>query len=106
MLQTTGCARGVSLRNVLPAGRFFRSDDITASRVSIQAKHCRPGDIYVALTLASGDGHDEAELAIEKGAVGIVTERLLPLNVPQILVKDSREALGRICHELADRPTE
>lgn len=106
MLETTGCARGVSLRNILPKGQFFRSDDIVASRISTQAKHCRPGDVFVALTLAHNDGHEDAELALENGATAIVTERLLPLSVPQVIVRDTREALGQICHELAGHPTE
>jgi UDP-N-acetylmuramoyl-L-alanyl-D-glutamate--2,6-diaminopimelate ligase len=106
MLQTTSCARGVSLREVLPAGRFLGADDVFATRCAIDAKHCRAGDLYVAITQATRDGHEDVELAIERRASAIVTERLLPFDVPQIIVRDSREALGRICHELAGRPTE
>lgn len=106
MLQTTGRARGVSLRQLLPHGRILGSEDIVATRCIIDAKHCRAGDLFVAITGYQRDGHEDVDLAVERGATAVVTERLLPLDVPQIIVRDSREALGTICHELASRPTD
>lgn len=106
MLQTTGRARGVSLRQLLPAGRMLGVQDILATRCSIDAKHCRAGDVFVAVTQAHRDGHDEVDVAIERGASAVVTERLLPIDVPQVIVSDSRDALGSICQALASRPTD
>lgn len=42
------------------------------------------------------DGHNFVNAAIKKGAVAIVTERVLPVSVPQILVKNTRKALAHI----------
>lgn len=106
MLQTTGCARGVSVREVLPSARLLGGDDVIANRCSIDARHCRPGDLYFALTLTDRDGHDDVDVAIERGASAVVTERLLPIDVPQFIVRDSREALGRVCQAIAGNPTE
>lgn len=106
MLQTTGRARGVSLRQLLPSGRIIGGDDILATRCAIDAKQCRAGDLFVATTQYHRDGHEDVATAIERGASAVVAERLLPIDVPQIIVRDSREALGRICHALANRPTD
>jgi UDP-N-acetylmuramoyl-L-alanyl-D-glutamate--2,6-diaminopimelate ligase len=42
------------------------------------------------------DSHAYARQAMEQGAVAIITERVLDLNICQILVKDSRETIGLI----------
>lgn len=106
MLQITGRASGVRLRQILPAGRMHRSDDFVATRCCIDASACAPGDLFVALTQRRRDGHDEVEEAIERGASAVLCERLLPIDVPQCIVDDSRIALGHLAHELAGRPTD
>lgn len=66
---------------------------------------CRPGDAFVAWTGPVEDGHDLAHRAVRRGAAVVVTERLLPLHVPQLVVEDSRAAYARICHALAGFPS-
>ena len=65
---------------------------------------CRPGDVYVAIVDADGDGHDEVDKAVQRGAVAVVSERLVPTRVPCCVVPDSREAYGHICQRLAGQP--
>jgi UDP-N-acetylmuramoyl-L-alanyl-D-glutamate--2,6-diaminopimelate ligase len=64
--------------------------------------------VYVAVTTADWNGHDSDAVAaaVRHGAVAVVAERLLPVEVPLCLVPDSREALGVICQELAGRPAQ
>jgi UDP-N-acetylmuramoyl-L-alanyl-D-glutamate--2,6-diaminopimelate ligase len=40
------------------------------------------------------DGHDFAPNAIASGAVALVVERFLPLDVPQVKVSNVRQVLG------------
>ena len=42
------------------------------------------------------DSHERALEAVKNGAVAVVTERTLALDVPQLLVEDSRFALGKL----------
>ncbi len=42
------------------------------------------------------DGHDYAADAVAHGAVAIVVERLLPIKIPQVLVRDCRKAMAAI----------
>jgi UDP-N-acetylmuramoyl-L-alanyl-D-glutamate--2,6-diaminopimelate ligase len=59
----------------------------------------------VALVGREHDGHDYAHEAVRNGAIGVLCERPLPLSVPSYIVDDTREAFGRVCHELAGHPT-
>jgi UDP-N-acetylmuramoyl-L-alanyl-D-glutamate--2,6-diaminopimelate ligase len=98
-------AASVSLREALPTARFLRGGDVLVTSCSAEWQACRPGDVYFALTGATDDGHEHAAAALERGAVAIVAERLLPVDAPQVLVRDSRDAFGRVCQALAGNPS-
>jgi UDP-N-acetylmuramoyl-L-alanyl-D-glutamate--2,6-diaminopimelate ligase len=99
-------AQGVSLRQVLPEATFLGAGDIQAASCCDDSRGCRPGDLFAALEGARCDGHDYADEALANGASAILGERLLPLGVPMCLVRDSREAFGRVCQALAGHPAE
>ena len=52
--------------------------------------------LFFCLKGGGADGHAYAREAIQNGAVALVTERRLFVEVPQIVVKNAREALGRL----------
>jgi UDP-N-acetylmuramoyl-L-alanyl-D-glutamate--2,6-diaminopimelate ligase len=60
--------------------------------------------VYVAIVNAEGDGHDEVDKAVQRGAIAVVAERLVPTRVPCCVVPDTREAYGQICQRLAGQP--
>jgi UDP-N-acetylmuramoyl-L-alanyl-D-glutamate--2,6-diaminopimelate ligase len=95
----------VSLREALPKARWLREGDVLVTSCTSDWRVCRAGDVFFALTTAEGDGHEDAHLAVEKGAAAVVAERLLPVDAPQILVRDSRAALARVCQALAGHPS-
>jgi UDP-N-acetylmuramoyl-L-alanyl-D-glutamate--2,6-diaminopimelate ligase len=95
----------VSLRDVLPKARFLTGNDIQANSCSADWQSCRDGDLFVAVTTADDDGHEHVREAIERGAKAVVVERLVPVEVPQVIVKDSRVALARLCQALAGNPS-
>src|SRR5262245_28501036 len=95
----------VSLRDVLPKARFLSSTDVIAASCAADWRACRAGDVFFALTTADDDGHEHAADAIQRGATAVVAERLLPIEIPQILVRDSRAALARVCQALAGNPS-
>lgn len=104
MQQTVDCSGGVSLRDVLPHGRFYHTRNIRVRSICSNARLCRPGDLYIALVDADGDGHDDVSLAVQRGATAVVAERLIPTRVPCCVVNDSREAYGLLCQRLAGQP--
>lgn len=59
---------------------------------------CIPGDLH--------DGHDHAAAAVAGGAVVLLVERTLPLEVTQVLVGDARRALGPAAAEVFAQPAD
>ncbi len=84
------------LRQHLPAARAFNTSDIEFARVATDASDCCPGDLYIAIVTGDGDGHNDIELAIANGAVGILAERLLPTTSPLFIVDDTRTAFSEL----------
>ncbi|MBN2280709.1 MAG: UDP-N-acetylmuramoyl-L-alanyl-D-glutamate--2,6-diaminopimelate ligase [Candidatus Marinimicrobia bacterium] len=63
------------------------------------------GDLFVALVGEQFDAHDFAESAAKMGAAAIVVERFLPLNIPQIKVKNTKSALACLADRYYESPT-
>jgi UDP-N-acetylmuramoyl-L-alanyl-D-glutamate--2,6-diaminopimelate ligase len=97
---------GVSLRDLFTAARFLRAPDVRVTSCCTEADRCQPGDVYVAISSDRGDGHELAAEAVQRGATAVVAERLLPVEVPLVVVDDSRQALGEICQALVDHPSD
>lgn len=62
--------------------------------------------LYFCLTGGKQDGHLYAGEAVENGAVALVVEKPLPIFIPQIVVKDAREAMGIIASAFYGCPSE
>src|SRR5690554_3375610 len=79
-------------------GRLLASNAATQTigNVTIDSRQVVSGDLFIAIKGPSFDGHDYAEQALEKGAVAVVVERSMQLNGPQIIVENSRYALGQL----------
>lgn len=97
---------GVSLRDVLTSAQFVRTSDVRVTACCTKPEEVSPGDLFIAVTAAGSDGHDFADEAVRRGAAAVLAERLLPVGGPQVVVDDSREALGEICQELVGRPSD
>jgi len=97
---------GVSLRRILPTGRYSRATDLYFSSCCSDSRNCRPGDLFVALVGSDEDGHDHIAEAVERGAIGILSERFVSAPVPLCIVPDTRDAYGQICQALAGTPCE
>lgn len=96
----------LALSQVLAEVRFVACDDILAATIQDDADRCRPGDLFVARLTPSGDGHDDVDRAIARGAVGIVADRMLPTaGVPLAVVSDTNEAFARLAQALAGNPS-
>jgi len=71
--------------------------DVAFSAVSTDSRKIEPGQLFVALAGPNFDGHDYLNEVAGKGAVAALVEREVPdVALPQLLVGDSRLALGRL----------
>lgn len=95
----------VSLRFALSKAKLFGTADVSVTAVCTSAEDVRRGDLYAAVVDDDSDGHDDIAKAVERGACAVLTERLVPTSVPVAIVKDTREAVGRLCHQLAGKPS-
>lgn len=66
-------------------------DDVFADDRDVQ-----PGGLFCCVVGARTDGHDKAAAAVAAGAVALVCQQPLGLGVPEIVVSDTRLALGPV----------
>jgi UDP-N-acetylmuramoyl-L-alanyl-D-glutamate--2,6-diaminopimelate ligase len=64
-----------------------------------------PGALFFCVPGERADGHDFAGEAVAAGAVGLVVERELDLDVPQVLVADARAARAPMAARFWGDPT-
>ncbi|WP_417737441.1 glutamate ligase domain-containing protein [Rosistilla oblonga] len=98
-------SQDVSLRQLFPAARMISTPDMTVRRCSADASDCSPGDVFVA-GIDDTPADEAAAEAVAGGAIGIITEQLLPVSVPQCIVADAREAYAHLVSELAGKPSQ
>lgn len=68
--------------------------DVALSGVSYRSDTVRPGNAFFAIRGFAHDGHAFAEDAVAHGAALLVVERPLEIEVPQVVVADTRRALA------------
>lgn len=62
--------------------------------------------LFFCLTGGNVDGHTFATQAVKKGANALVVEKELPLNVPQIVVENTRISLAKMAARFYGNPEE
>lgn len=78
-------------------------DELVSGEVHTDSRKVVPGSIFYALPGEVTDGHLFAAKAVENGAVLLVVERELELDVPQVLVADGVTALAALAREVVAR---
>ncbi|CAM3989106.1 UDP-N-acetylmuramoyl-tripeptide--D-alanyl-D-alanine ligase [Vibrio neonatus] len=71
-------------------------DDLTIASVSTDSRNIPAQGLFVALVGERFDAHDFCEQAVAQGAVALLVDRELPLSIPQLLVEDTKIALGQL----------
>ena len=77
----------------------LHGDDSRFDGVSTDTRTIREGELFVALEGPNFDGRDYIDVARDKGAAGAVVSTLVDdaaAEIPQIVVGDSRRALGQL----------
>ncbi len=82
-----------------PSAGAVTVDAVTADSRLVPAG--RP--LFVALTTASGDGHEHARDAVAAGAVAVLATRPLAVDVPVVVVDDTWQALRRLATHVRSR---
>jgi UDP-N-acetylmuramoyl-tripeptide--D-alanyl-D-alanine ligase len=77
-------------------GGMLHGDDATYRGISTDSRTIEARALFVALKGASFDGHDYLGAALARGAAGALVARRHDVALPQVLVNDTRSALGRL----------
>lgn len=71
-------------------------DDVVMRGVSTDTRTLEGGELYIALRGPNFDGHDFVSQATAKGAMAIMVDHDMQLSVPQLIVSDTRIAMGQL----------
>ncbi len=75
-------------------GAEFFGRETALKNVCIDSRQCKKGDLFFALPGAQVDGHDYIQDVEAKGAIGVVVNRKVKTQLPQLLVQDVLKSLG------------
>ncbi len=69
---------------------------VTSNRITTDTRTIKAGDIFLALSGDNFDGHDYINVAAAHGAVAAIVSRPISTSIPQLVVSDTRLALGQL----------
>ncbi len=70
--------------------------DKTATRIITDTRKLEQGDIFLAIKGDNFDGHDYLQTAKDKGAVLAIVSKQINSDLPQLIVSDTKLALGKL----------
>lgn len=80
--------------------------DIDIKGISYNSNTINSHEIFVCLKGEHVDGHNFAQSAFEKGAVALMCERPLNIEIPQIIVKSTQESIADLAAEFYHNPSQ
>lgn len=81
-------------------GLEYSGADISLTGVSLSASEVEPGDLFVAVAGARHHGLDFASEAIQRGAVAVLADKAVELEVPVLVHPAPKTVLGEVCEEI------
>ena len=70
--------------------------DVEVKELIYNSRKVKNGDVFCCIVGTFADGHKYAQQAVDAGAAALVVERRLPLDVPQLLVPNTRVAMAEM----------
>lgn len=77
-------------------GIWHYPSTLSSQRICTDTRHIQQGDIFLALRGDNFDGHNYINTAKQAGAVAVIVETACHLNIPQLVVNNTRLALGNL----------
>ena len=90
----------MTLRELLGDG-----PDVVVTSLTFDNRLARPGALFFCVPGFTRDGHDFAPDAVARGAVALVVQRPLGLDVPEVVVDDVRAAMAAVAARFYGDPT-
>ena len=82
------------------------SADVLISDITHDSSNVSKNSIFCCVVGDQTDGHNFAGAAKDNGAVALLVERRVDLDITQVIVSDVRSAMGYLAAELFNRPSQ
>ena len=73
--------------------------------IETDSRKVSPGNLFICIRGYTVDGHEFAEDAVSKGAVAVISEYPLDLEVPNLVVADTKRTAGVVASAFYDHPS-
>ncbi|MCR8641921.1 UDP-N-acetylmuramoyl-L-alanyl-D-glutamate--2,6-diaminopimelate ligase [Paenibacillus sp. N1-5-1-14] len=93
------------LAQTLVISQLIGDSSTCINGIQTDSRQVKQGDLFICIPGFVHDGHDYADKVIDAGAVALVTERLLNVSVPQLIVKDARHAMAVLSSHYYNYPS-
>ncbi|MDA1475647.1 UDP-N-acetylmuramoyl-L-alanyl-D-glutamate--2,6-diaminopimelate ligase [Bacillus changyiensis] len=84
---------------------FTGQEDPDITSIEMDSREVKTGSLFVCIKGYTVDGHKYARQAVDKGAVAILAEKQVDVDVPVIIVKHSKRALAVLSDAFYGQPT-
>jgi UDP-N-acetylmuramoyl-L-alanyl-D-glutamate--2,6-diaminopimelate ligase len=93
------------LAGLFAVSEIIGSKDAEFKGIQADSRKVIPGELFICVRGLAMDGHHYAAQAVEAGAAALVVEEPLPLDVPMLVVKDTRYAMAVIANHYYGYPS-
>jgi UDP-N-acetylmuramoyl-L-alanyl-D-glutamate--2,6-diaminopimelate ligase len=83
----------------------YAGENPDISSIEMDSRQVKKGALFICIKGFTVDGHDFARQAVENGAAAIIAERPLDVDVPVVVVRDSRRAMAVLADAFYGQPT-
>jgi UDP-N-acetylmuramoyl-L-alanyl-D-glutamate--2,6-diaminopimelate ligase len=94
-----------ALASAVEGPRIEGDGSVEISTLAYDSRKARPGTLFFCVPGERVDGHDFAAQVVEDGVSALVVERQLDLDVPQLVVADSRAAMAPLASRFWGNPS-
>lgn len=81
----------------------FIGKDVTFIGAHNDTRELKEDNLFIAITGPNFDGHDFIESAKATGAAAVMVTREIDIDIPQLIVKDTTEAMGQLAKYWRDQ---
>jgi len=78
--------------------------DAEITSIEYDSRNAGPGSLFCCVVGTFSDGHTYAQKAVDAGAAALVVQRELPIDVPQVVVENTRIAMANMAARWFDHP--
>ncbi len=78
--------------------------DLNIDALEYDSRKVKQSSLFCCIVGTFSDGHAYAQKAVDAGAAGLLVERELPIDLPQVIVPNTRIAMAEMAAELYGHP--